>query len=307
MCSEHRRRRLEAQQALHVHFSNHTLRIGLAYSGRSSPIFTNWPGFFLSTGIVLFLFFLFGFFFWGGGGRDCLLCAICEAWLHACCLFASAAFPFFWLPWQFMNSTWVPIKVNQLTTDDVPVYVRQGEWRRPRMTYIYVTDLPSIFFICSSCTPRTQGSCTAILWTPFCMRGLTIQNRVFYEWKQKNLGWAPSRDPTATIFPPWLSATPCSMYEKKNVEKPFPPWVRAVSKIYNSIGEFTIPLEVCILMRGVQWALWFVTSSWSKCWSDQRCAAKLSAWWAAKRRLISNDRHGVISLWILANKPSSFS
>ena len=28
---------------------------------------------------------------------------------------------------------------------------------------------------------------TAILQTPFCMRGLTIQNRVFYEWKQKIL------------------------------------------------------------------------------------------------------------------------
>ena len=32
-----------------------------------------------------------------------------------------------------------------------------------------------------------------------------------------------------------------------------------------------------------------------------RCAAKLCAWWAAKRRLISNDRHGVISLWILGH------
>ena len=31
------------------------------------------------------------------------------------------------------------------------------------------------------------------------MRGFTIQNRVFYEWKQKNLGWAPSRDATTTI------------------------------------------------------------------------------------------------------------
>ena len=41
--------------------------------------------------------------------------------------------------------------------------------------------------------------------------------------------------------------------------------------------------------------------------SDKRCAAKLSAWRAAKRRLISNDRHGVISLGILANKPSLFS
>ena len=65
---------------------------------------------------------------------------------------------------------------------------------------------------------------TAILKTPFCMRGLTIQNRVLYEWKQKNLGWAPSRDPTTTILAPWLSVTPCSMYEKKkNIEKPFPP------------------------------------------------------------------------------------
>ena len=70
-------------------------------------------------------------------------------------------------------------------------------------------------------------------------------------------------------------------------------------EIFNSI--------VCILMRGVQWALWFVTSSWSECLSDQLFAAKLSARWAPKRRLISNDRHGVISFLILANKPSSFS
>ena len=41
--------------------------------------------------------------------------------------------------------------------------------------------------------------------------------------------------------------------------------------------------------------------------SDQRCAAKLSAWWAAKRWPISNDRHRVISVWILTNKPSLFS
>ena len=137
------------------------------------------------------------------------------------------------------------------------------------------------------------------------MRGLTIQNRSFYEWKQKNLGWAHSRDPTTTILAPWLSATPYSMYEKKNVEKPFPPWARDVSQIYNSIGEFTIPLEVCILMRGVQWALWFVTSSWSECRSHQRCAAKLSAWWAAKRRLISNDRDGVTESFLFGFSPTS--
>ena len=51
------------------------------------------------------------------------------------------------------------------------------------------------------------------------MRGLTIQNREFYEWKQKNLGWAPSRDPTTTILAPWLLATPCSTYEKKKRRK----------------------------------------------------------------------------------------
>ena len=50
-----------------------------------------------------------------------------------------------------------------------------------------------------------------------------------------------------------------------------------------------------------------VTSSWCECLSDQRFAAKLCARWAAKRRLISNVRHGVISLLILASKPSSFS
>ena len=61
-------------------------------------------------------------------------------------------------------------KVNQLTTDDVPVYVRQGEWRRPRMAYIYVTDLPSIFFICSSCTERTRGSFSPLGTIP-CMFG----------------------------------------------------------------------------------------------------------------------------------------
>ena len=114
------------------------------------------------------------------------------------------------------------------------------------------------------------------------MRGFTIRGRVFYEWKQKNLWWAPSRDPTTTILAPWLSATPCCLYEKKNVEKPFPPWVRAVSKIYNSIGSMypyergSVSTVVCHL---------FVV----RVRNDQRCAAKLSAWWAANRRLISNS------------------
>ena len=69
------------------------------------------------------------------------------------------------------------------------------------------------------------------------MRGLTIQNRVFYEWKQKNLGWAPSRDPTTMILAIWLSATPCSMYEEKKTSK---------SLFLPELGpfqKFTIPLE----------------------------------------------------------------
>ena len=70
------------------------------------------------------------------------------------------------------------------------------------------------------------------------MRGLTIQNRVFYEWKQKNLGWAPSRDPTTTILASWLSATPCSMYEKKKRRKAFPSLIEL-----KPFQEFTIPLE----------------------------------------------------------------
>ena len=70
------------------------------------------------------------------------------------------------------------------------------------------------------------------------MRGLTIQNRVFYEWKQKkNIGWAPSRDPTATILAPWLSATPCSMYEKKKTSKSL-----SLPEL-ELFQEFTIPLE----------------------------------------------------------------
>ena len=81
------------------------------------------------------------------------------------------------------------------------------------------------------------ASITAILWTPFCMRGLTIRNRVFYEWKQKNLGWAPSSDPTTTILAPWLSATPCSMYKKKKTSKSL-----SLPEL-EPFQKFTIPLE----------------------------------------------------------------
>ena len=134
-----------------------------------------------------------------------------------------------------------------------------------------------------------------------------IQNLEFYEWKLGDHGWALSWHRTHTLFALWPDVTSFFTYEKTESEEVF----SIVSYIrfknlqfhwgsYNSIG-------VCILMRGVQWSLWFVTSSWSECPSDQRFAAKLCARWAPKRRLISNVRHGVISLSILANKPSSFS
>ena len=65
----------------------------------------------------------------------------------------------------------------------------------------------------------------------------SIQNHVFYEWKQKNLGWAPSHDPTTTILAPWLSATPCSVYERKKTSKSLShPELEPFQK-------FTIPLE----------------------------------------------------------------
>ena len=63
--------------------------------------------------------------------------------------------------------------------------------------------------------------------------------------------------------------------------------------------KFAIPLEYDPYERGSVSTV-VVTSSWSECLSDQRFAAKLCARWAAKRRLISNVRHGVISLSILA-------
>ena len=134
-----------------------------------------------------------------------------------------------------------------------------------------------------------------------------IQNLEFYEWKLGDHGWALSWHRTHTLFALWPDVTSCFTYEKTESEEVFSivSYIRFKNlqfhwRIYNSIG-------VCILMRGVQWALWFVTSSWSKCLSNQRFASKLCARWAARRRLISNILHGVISLSILANKPSSFS
>ena len=150
--------------------------------------------------------------------------------------------------------------------------------------------------------PNHSDSLDTLLYVRF-----AIQNLEFYEWKLGDHGWALSWHRTHTLFSLWPDVTSCFTYEKTEREEVFSivSYIRFKNlqfhwRIYNSIG-------VCILMRGVQWALWFVTSSWSECLSDQRFAAKLCARWAAKRRLISNVRHGEISLLILANKPSSFS
>ena len=142
------------------------------------------------------------------------------------------------------------------------------------------------------------------------MRGLTIQKGVFYEWKQKkNTGWAPSGDPTTKILAPWLSATPCSMYETKKTSKSLS--LRELEPFQN------LPIPIPNLQFHCKYvSLWEGLSEHgglsplrvqSAGGSDQPFAAKLSAWWAAKRRLILNSRHGVISIWILANQTFSLS
>ena len=64
-----------------------------------------------------------------------------------------------------------------------PNNMRRGNTKLPRMR----KDLPSRVFVHDDEKILTLG--TGILQTPFCMRGLTIQNRVFYEWKQKKKSW----------------------------------------------------------------------------------------------------------------------
>ena len=57
---------------------------------------------------------------------------------------------------------------------------------------------------------------------PFVCAVLPFRTACLMNGNKKNLGWAPSRDPMTTILAPWLSATPCSMYEKKKRRKAFP-------------------------------------------------------------------------------------
>ena len=208
-----------------------------------------------------------------------------------------------------------------LTTDNKQFF--KANWKISSTTsctaYWTLSTSCSSVFICKNIYPRCISTFTVpellknilaphsdsldtILYVRF-----AIQNLEFYEWKLGDHGWALSWHRTHTLFAVWPDVTSCFTYEKTESEEVFSivSYIRFKNlqfhwRIYNSIG-------VCILMRGVQWALWFVTSSWSECLSDQRFAAKLCARWAAKRRLISNVCHGVISLSILANKPSSFS
>ena len=83
-----------------------------------------------------------------------------------------------------------------------------------------------------------------------------IQNLEFYEWKLGDHGWALSWHRTHTLFALWPDVTSCFTYEKTESEEVFSivSYIRFKNlqfhwRIYNSIG-------VCILMRGVQWALW---------------------------------------------------
>ena len=152
-----------------------------------------------------------------------------------------------------------------------------------------------------ACDSLHSDSLDTLLYVRF-----AIQNLEFYEWKWGDRGWALSWHRTHTLLALWPDVTSSFTYEKTEREQVFSFVSYSRFKNLQFHGEICNSI-VCILMRGVQWALWFVTSSWSECLSYQRFADKLTAWWAAKRRLVSNDRHGVISFLILANKPFSFS
>ena len=110
-----------------------------------------------------------------------------------------------------------------------------------------------------------------------------IQNLEFYDWKLGDHGWALSWHRTYTLFALWPDVTWCFTYEKTESEEVFSSVSYIRLKTFQFHWEIYISI-VCILMRRVQWALWFVASLWSDCLSNQRFAAKLSARWAAKRR-----------------------
>ena len=72
---------------------------------------------------------------------------------------------------------------------------------------------------------------------PFVGAVWPFRTAFFMHENKKNLGLAPSRDPTTTILAPWFSATPCSMYEKKKTSKSLSlPELELFQK-------FTIPVE----------------------------------------------------------------
>ena len=77
-----------------------------------------------------------------------------------------------------------------------------------------------------------------------------IQNLEFYEWKFGDHGWALSWHRTHTLFALWPDVTSCLTYEKTESEEVFSIVSYIRSKICNSIGEFTIPLEYVSLWEG---------------------------------------------------------
>ena len=98
---------------------------------------------------------------------------------------------------------------------------------------------------------RHSDSLDTLLYVRF-----AIQNLEFYEWKLGDHGWALSWHRTHTLFALWPDVTSCFTYKKTESEEVFSivSYIRFKNlqfhwRIYNSIG-------VCILMRGVQWALW---------------------------------------------------
>ena len=69
-----------------------------------------------------------------------------------------------------------------------------------------------------------------------------IQNLQFYEWKLGDRRWALSRHRTHTFLHRDLTWPRASRTKKQNAKKSSLSWVIAVSKLFNSIEKFLIPL-----------------------------------------------------------------
>ena len=95
--------------------------------------------------------------------------------------------------------------------------------------------------------PCHSDSLDTLLYVRF-----AIQNLEFYKWKLGDHGWALSwhRRLRTRFLHCDLTWPRASRTKKQKAKKSSLSWVKSVSKICNSIGEFTIPLEYVSLWEG---------------------------------------------------------